>query len=101
LAPGATTAPKGRQFGDGVGGDVLELVGDDVAGLGQALQRPAVVIGGDDLAGGDPAGGAVFLGIQDHHVEAQAGGGQGQHAAQLSAAEDADGRAGDEGKRRV
>jgi hypothetical protein len=96
LAPGATTAPR-RPVLDRVGRDVLELVGDHVAGLGQALQGPAVVIGGDDLAGGDAAGRAVLLRIEDDDVEAEARGGLGQHPAQLAAAEDADGRAGARG----
>ena len=70
------------------------------AGLGQGLQgrgdrhrRATMVRAATRLAG------ASASGVEDDDVEAQARGGQGQHAAELAAAQDADGRAGRERER--
>src|SRR6185312_11942958 len=50
-----------------------------------------VVIGGDGPVRGDLEGGAEWIGAVDVGFEAEAGGGERQHAAELAAAENADG----------
>ena len=77
----------------GVGGDVLELEGDDVHPAGEVADRVEVVIGGLDLAVGDLAGGGVVVRGEGVHPVAHPAGGDGEHAAELAAAEDADGGA--------
>ena len=75
-------------------GQVLELVGDDVARLGEAFQRAASSIGAVRPGGGDFGRGAGRLGRVDMAAIAEAGGGDREHAAELAAADDADRRAG-------
>jgi hypothetical protein len=89
------TGTQRLQAGEDLGGagrDVLELVGDDVDLSGEGGERRLVVIGGDGLVRGDLEGRALRIGTVDVGPEAEAGGGQRQHAAELAAAEDADGR---------
>src|SRR6185437_9315720 len=66
-----------------------ELVGDDVQPLGKALQHVQVVETADDQVG------QFFdrrfrCGIEEAEAQTQRVAGQGQHATQLTAAEDAD-----------
>ncbi|MNT06940.1 hypothetical protein D3C72_1416270 [compost metagenome] len=86
------------QLLDRQGGHVLELEGDDVAKATERLQRVGIVIGGGDLGARDAGGRAVGLGVEDHHVEAEARGGLAQHPAQLAPAENAEGRSGAQGQ---
>src|SRR5262249_20572591 len=69
---------------------------DDVDLRGKALERRFVVVGRDGLVGGNARRGAVLFRRADVAVEAQARGGERQHAAELAAAEDADRSAGRE-----
>ena len=85
----------GKPFGSG-DRHVLELVGDDGSGARQFVERGRIVIGGDDLPVGDLRCRAIRLRLQDDGAVAEAGGGHRQHAAELSAADDADRRAGGE-----
>ena len=89
-----------RQALDGGGGDVLELEGDDVAELGEALQRGGIVVLALHEVGRHPRGGRVRVGIENGGVEAQPRRGQRQHPSKLSAAQHADGGAGRQGEGR-
>ena len=73
----------------GVGRDVLELVGDDLCAADQACERFIVVVGRNDEFA-DFGGGAVGVGIKKAEAEAEGEPGEGEHAAELAAAEDAD-----------
>ena len=70
--------------------DILELEGDDVDGAGKGGERRFVVIGGDGARRGDGEGRALRVGAIDVAGEAEFGGGDGQHAPELAAAENAD-----------
>ena len=70
--------------------DVLQLVGDDGAPLGQPERRTDVVVGADDELVGDGGAGAVDVGVEDRDAVAHRPGRLGEHPAQLAAAEDAD-----------
>src|SRR5436305_8232857 len=85
----------------GGGGDVLELEGDHVHPAGEIAHRVEVVVGGLHLAVGDLAGGGVVVGGEGVDPVAHAPRGDGEHAAQLTAAQDPDGRAGGDHPRRV
>ena len=76
--------------------DVLELVGDDVASVGEVSQHDAVVIVGARHGRGGLCGDALLVGREDVRVIAELGRGGREHAAELAAAEDADGRSGGE-----
>ncbi len=82
---------------DGRLGHVLELVGDDIDLGGEAGQGGLVVVGAAHMAGRDVARDRMVLGRIDDAAIAQPRGGEGGHAAQLAAAQDADGRARREG----
>src|SRR5205807_752520 len=86
--------PQLGDRGERLGRDVLELEGDHVHAGGKAPGRVEVVVGGDDLLVGDLAGGAVVGRVEGVNAVAHAAGGDGEHAAELPAAEDADGAAG-------
>ena len=73
--------------------NVLELIGDDIDARGEARDLGGVVEVTNDGAGGNVERGARNVGI-DAALEAQACGGKRQHAAELSAAKNADGGAG-------
>ena len=87
-----------NQLVDGCRRNVLELIGDDVRVVGEFPQRRRIVIGADQALHGHAARGRVGVAFQHHGVEAQLRGRLGQHAAQLAAAQDADGRSRREGK---
>ena len=93
-----STAPAGphrRVLGGGLGGgggDVLELEGDDVHPAGELADRVEVVVGGLDFEVGNLAGGRVVVGRERVHAVAHPAGGDGEHAAELAAAQHADGR---------
>ena len=81
----------GEKFG-GVDGNVFEFVGDQFEAGGEFFERGEVVkIGGDTL--GDAADGSFGRRIEKTEVQPQRIAGEGQHVAELSAAEDADGHA--------
>ena len=88
-APGSTAVRAARKR-DGGGRDVLEFVGDDVDGGGEVGERRLVVIGRDGAAAATAKAGLGGIGAVDVAVEAELGGGHGQHAAELAAAENAD-----------
>ena len=79
----------GGGSGHGGQGQVLEFVGDDVAGLAQAGGGIHVIVGAADL-GGDAGGGRVLARVQHGEAGPQGRAGLGQHLAQLAATEDAD-----------
>src|SRR4051812_25863361 len=85
----------------GGGGDVLELEGDHVHAAGEIAHRVEVVVGGLDLAVGDLAGGGVVVGGEGVDPVAHAPRGDGEHAAELTAAQDPDSRAGGDHPRRA
>ena len=70
--------------------DVLELVGDDVALLGQAHGRLDVVVGRDDVLVGNARCRATGIGVENGDAVAERAGRQRQHPPQLAATEDAD-----------
>ena len=78
---------------DAGGRYVLELQGDDVHVCREALHGLHVVIGGHDFTVGNVTGGRVGFGREGVDSVAHAPGGDGDHATELTAAEDADGRA--------
>ena len=80
-----------RQQVEALGADVLELEGDDVHRRGEAAQRVGVLVVAQGDAGADQTGGTVRLRGQDVAAVAETGGGEGGHATQLAAADDADG----------
>jgi len=83
--------------GGGFGGgrwDVFEFEGNNADGGSEAAHGVEVVIGGDDFEVGDLAGGSVGVGGKSVDAVAHAPCGDGEHASELSAAEDADGGAG-------
>ncbi len=77
-----------------IGVHVLELVGEHVALGGEFADGGLVVIRGDDLEIADLRGRTVRGRVEYADAEAHVLGGQGHHAAQLAAADDADGGAG-------
>ncbi len=93
LARGGQGA-EGLELLDHSSRHVLEFEGDHVAGGGEGLKGLTIVVGRFQRPGGHARGGRIRLGLQDRHVEAEAGGGQGQHAAELAAAEHPDRRTG-------
>ena len=74
---------------------VFELEGDHVHAFGEGADGVEVVVGGVDFDVGDLAGGRVVFGGERVDAVAEAPGGDGEHAAQLAAAQYADGRAGE------
>ena len=74
--------------------DVLELVGDDIDGAREALQRRRIGIVGDRLRRAHIEGRAFRIGAEDVAAEAEARRGERQHAAELAAAQNPDGGAG-------
>ncbi len=78
------------------GGDVFEFERDHVHVGGEAADGVEIVVGRVDFHVGDLAGGRVFVGRERVDPIAHAAGGDGEHAAQLAAAQDADGRAGED-----
>src|SRR5690242_6070605 len=73
---------------------VLELVGGDVDLARERAERAHVVEFRASDSGGDIGGAALFVRVEDVALVAELGGGDGEHPAELAAADDADGRAG-------
>src|SRR5690606_10326664 len=71
---------------------ILEFVGDDVAAAGELGERRRIVIGRDDLAVGDLRGRTVGARFQNDCPVGKARRRHRQHAPELAAAENADGR---------
>ena len=80
-----------REERRGLGRHVLELVGDDIDVGGETVERRHVGVVGLGHAPHHIEGGRVRIGAQHMALEAEPRGGERQHAAELSAAEDADG----------
>lgn len=72
-------------------GHVLEFVGHDIAEAGEFGQRGFIVIIRDDLIVADLCRRTIGLGLQHDGAVVEAGCGHCQHAAELSAADNADG----------
>ena len=70
--------------------DVLELVGEHVAAFGQLVDRRDIVICGGHLEIGHLGGRTVRRRVEHADTEAHLACGQGHHAAQLAATDDAD-----------
>ena len=84
----------GSLLGDGperFGGDVLELEGDDVNIAGKATSGVDIVVRSDHFDIGDLAGRGVEGGIESVNAVAHAPRGDGEHASELAAADNADG----------
>ncbi len=79
-----------RQMGDGVGGKIFELEGHHIAGIGKTAQAVEILIRGGDRAGCYLEGGRIGRVVVDAGLQAQPRCRQSEHAAQLSAANDAD-----------
>ena len=86
---GADRHALGEPF-DRRGGDILELVGDDVAGGGEVREHDAVMIIGARQARRGLRGDAFSIGGEDVGAVAEPGGSDGDHPPELPAAEDAD-----------
>ncbi len=79
---------------------VLELDGDNSAGVGELVQRGRVVVRGDEVDIGNPPGGGVGVRIQHGRAVTHRARSDDEVEAQLAAAEDAQhGRRGDGGLR--
>ena len=70
--------------------DVLELVGDDVGSRAELADRAQVVVRGDDLLVGDLPARRVRQRLEGHDAKAHPLRLEGQHPAELAAAEDPD-----------
>ena len=79
---------------DGFGVDVLELIGEHIGLLRQIMDGGLVVVLTDDLKIGHLRGRAVRRRVEYADAEAHVLRAQCHHAAELSAADDADGRSG-------
>ena len=80
-----------RQKRRGLRRHVLELIGNDIDIRGEAVERLGVGVIGAGDAMHDVEGGRIRIGREDVALEAEPRRGQRQHAAELAAAEDADG----------
>ena len=76
------------------GRDVLELGRDRGAVARELVERAGVGVGRAEVAVGHQAGRARGVGVEHHHVVAHRAGPQGEHPAELTAAEHANGGAG-------
>ena len=86
----------GRVFGGGLGGgrgNIFEFESDHADAGGEAAHGVQIVVRGDDFEVGDLAGGRVGVGRKSVDAIAHAAGGDREHAAELAAAQHADGRA--------
>ena len=81
-----------REKRRGLGGDVLEFVGDDVDIRREAIERRHVEVVGLGHAAHHIEGGRMRVRAEHMAAEAEPRGRQHQHAAELSAAQNADGR---------
>ena len=84
-----------------VGVHVLELIGEHVGLLGQLADRGLVVVVGDDLEVADLRRRAVRGRVEHADAESHVFRAQRHHAAELAAADDADGRAGHQARDRA
>ena len=94
--PGTQRLQRSKVFGRS-GGDVLELIGDDVNHVGKGGEGAEVIIGGDGLVRRHFEGRTVPVRAVDVGLEAEPGRSERQHAPELAAAKNANGRA--EGER--
>ncbi len=78
---------------EGFDGKVFELVGENVARFGQALEGVRIVEGGGESEIGHGGGGAGGVGIEDGDAVAHAASSESEHAAELTATDDAYGLA--------
>ena len=78
----------------GLGRDVLEFIGDDVDRIGEAGERVFVLVVGASKGVHHLEGAGVLLRRIDMAAQAERRGGERQHAGELSAAENPNGRAG-------
>ncbi len=77
--------------GQGGGGHILELTADGLAAAGQIVQGGLVIIGSDNMVIGGSTGDAGRVGIQHHHLVAEAVGGPHEVAAKLASPQHAEG----------
>src|SRR5688572_25858844 len=80
--------------GQRLGGDLLDLEGDDRHAAGQRRRGLRVVEAGGDHLLDDRGGRAMGIGVEDVHLVAERTRGQRGHAPELPAAQDAERRAG-------
>jgi hypothetical protein len=71
--------------------EILELVGGDIDLFAEPFERRAVVKPGAGEGRGDIRRAGVLVRIEDMAFVAELGGGDGEHPAELAAADDADG----------
>jgi len=72
-------------------GDIFEFVGNDVAGLGQASEGFGIIewSGQGDI--GDRGSGTSEFGVENSDAVTEAASGEGEHASELTPADDTDG----------
>gem|GEM_PF-6089887 len=89
---GENGSESGEQA-EGFDGEVFEFVGDDLAGFGEAAEGGGVVKRGGEGEISHGSGGAGRIGIENGDAVTQTAGGEGEHAAELTSADDSDGLA--------
>ena len=90
-AGSGTTGTRAARNVGGLRRHVLELVGDDVDVVGEAVERLGVgIVGARSTRCTTSKAGESGLGREDVAVEAEPGRGERQHAAELAAAQNAD-----------
>ena len=87
---------QGRDGGERLGGDVLKLVGDDIAAPRELGQRGEILVACVDLAMRNGARRTICLRLEDVDAVAHRLRSLRQHAPKLAAAEDAEGFTGEE-----
>ena len=84
---------EGGEKPEGFDGKIFKFVGDDLAVFGEAMKSGRVFEGSCEAKIGNGRCGAVGVGIEDGNAVAHSTSGQGEHAAELSPADDSDGLA--------
>jgi len=74
-------------------GNIFEFVGNDVASLGQAAERFRIIERSGERDIGDGSSGTSEFGVENGNAVTHPTGGQGEHAPELTPADDADGLA--------
>ena len=81
---------EGGEESEGFDGKIFKFVGDDLAGFGEAMEGGRVVERCGEGEVGNGGGGAGGIGIEDSDAIAHPAGGEGEHSAELTTADDAD-----------
>ena len=81
---------EGGEEPEGFDGKIFKFVGDDLAGFGKAMEGGRVFERCGEGEVGDGGGGTVGVGIENGDAIAHPAGGEGEHSAELTTADDAD-----------